>query len=65
MDLQKLKNTLIILLFSGADPPFNICPTSYDYDAPLSEAGDTTEKYHAIRQLIMQVGVRGNALKFG
>ncbi|XP_034234390.1 beta-galactosidase isoform X2 [Thrips palmi] len=28
--------------------------TSYDYDAPLSEAGDTTHKYHAIRGLILQ-----------
>ena len=27
-------------------------PTSYDYDAPLSEAGDPTEKYTAIRELI-------------
>lgn len=28
--------------------------TSYDYDAPLSEAGDPTEKYRALRKLIMQ-----------
>ena len=27
-------------------------PTSYDYDAPLSEAGDRTEKYYAIRDKI-------------
>ena len=27
-------------------------PTSYDYDAPLSEAGDMTEKYKAIRDQI-------------
>ena len=27
-------------------------PTSYDYDAPLSEAGDPTEKFFAIRKLI-------------
>ncbi len=26
--------------------------TSYDYDAPLSEAGDLTEKYHAMRRVI-------------
>ena len=26
--------------------------TSYDYDAPLSEAGDPTEKYYAIRNVI-------------
>ncbi|XP_028416196.1 beta-galactosidase-like [Dendronephthya gigantea] len=27
-------------------------PTSYDYDAPLSEAGDITDKYHAVRNVI-------------
>jgi beta-galactosidase len=26
--------------------------TSYDYDAPLSEAGDMTEKYYAIKEVI-------------
>ena len=26
--------------------------TSYDYDAPLSECGDLTKKYHALRQVI-------------
>lgn len=26
--------------------------TSYDFDAPLSEAGDPTEKYYALRKLI-------------
>jgi hypothetical protein len=26
--------------------------TSYDYDAPLSEAGDPTEKYFAIRNVV-------------
>lgn len=28
------------------------CPTSYDYDAPLSEAGDPTPKYFAMRKVI-------------
>ncbi|CAH0748179.1 unnamed protein product [Diatraea saccharalis] len=28
--------------------------TSYDYDAPLSEAGDPTPKYYAIRDLLKQ-----------
>ena len=27
-------------------------PTSYDYDAPISEAGDITQKYMAIRESI-------------
>ncbi|KAG8231348.1 hypothetical protein J437_LFUL012258 [Ladona fulva] len=31
---------------------YNPQPTSYDYDAPLNEAGDTTEKYFAIKNVI-------------
>ena len=27
-------------------------PTSYDYDAPISEAGDLTEKYFAFKNVI-------------
>ena len=27
-------------------------PTSYDYDAPCSEAGDLTDKYYALKQVI-------------
>ncbi|CAD5111240.1 DgyrCDS569 [Dimorphilus gyrociliatus] len=38
--------------WNGADPPFKVCPTSYDYDAPLSEAGDMTSKFEAIRKLL-------------
>jgi beta-galactosidase len=34
------------------DPPFRPSPTSYDYDAPISEAGDLTEKYFAIKEVI-------------
>lgn len=30
---------------------FQACPTSYDYDAPLNEAGDPTPKLEAIRRL--------------
>lgn len=29
--------------------------TSYDYDAPINEAGDLTDKYYAIQKLIKQV----------
>ncbi|XP_052681959.1 beta-galactosidase-like isoform X2 [Crassostrea angulata] len=32
--------------------PYQAVPTSYDYDAPLTEAGDITDKYIAIRQVI-------------
>ena len=30
-------------------------PTSYDYDAPLSEAGDPTDKYFGLRKVIGKV----------
>lgn len=38
--------------WNGANSPYSPQPTSYDYDAPLSEAGDPTEKYFTIRQVI-------------
>lgn len=38
--------------WNGANAPYNPQPTSYDYDAPLTEAGDLTEKYFAIRDVI-------------
>ena len=37
---------------NGADPDFQVQPTSYDYDAPISEAGDITNKYLALREQI-------------
>ena len=40
---------------NGADPSFSVQPTSYDYDAPLTEAGDTTQKYLALRDSISKV----------
>lgn len=38
--------------WNGANTPYAAQPTSYDYDAPLSEAGDLTDKYFAIREVI-------------
>ncbi|KAM7063877.1 beta-galactosidase isoform 2-T2 [Molossus nigricans] len=38
--------------WNGANLPYQAQPTSYDYDAPLSEAGDLTEKYFAVRDVI-------------
>ncbi|XP_057700230.1 beta-galactosidase [Corythoichthys intestinalis] len=38
--------------WNGANSPFAAQPTSYDYNAPLTEAGDLTEKYFAIREVI-------------
>ena len=41
--------TKCLLFFSG---PLFVEPTSYDYDAPISEAGDLTEKFHAFKKVI-------------
>uniref|UniRef100_UPI00398F80F3 beta-galactosidase-1-like protein isoform X2 n=1 Tax=Pristiophorus japonicus TaxID=55135 RepID=UPI00398F80F3 len=40
--------------WNGADYNTKYRPitTSYDYDAPLSEAGDPTDKFHAVRDVI-------------
>ncbi|XP_077574345.1 beta-galactosidase [Stigmatopora nigra] len=38
--------------WNGANSPFAAQPTSYDYNAPLTEAGDLTEKYFVIREVI-------------
>ncbi|NP_001017547.1 beta-galactosidase precursor [Danio rerio] len=38
--------------WNGANTPYGPQPTSYDYDSPLTEAGDLTEKYFAIREVI-------------
>uniref|UniRef100_A0A9J7YBH1 Beta-1,3-glucuronyltransferase 1 (glucuronosyltransferase P) b n=2 Tax=Cyprinus carpio TaxID=7962 RepID=A0A9J7YBH1_CYPCA len=35
-----------------ANPSYKALVTSYDYDAPLSEAGDYTPKYHLLRDLL-------------
>ena len=49
------------ILFVGAncneDPKGRCLPTttSYDHDAPLSEAGDLTVKYWAIRKIVSKV----------
>ena len=42
-------------LVLGAEAGGGLCITSYDYDAPLSEAGDITPKYLAIRDTISKV----------
>lgn len=41
--------------WSGSDyPPLSQITTSYDYDSPISENGDTTEKYFKLRELISE-----------
>jgi beta-galactosidase len=40
---------------AGANcPPFSPQVTSYDYDAPISEAGWDTPKFHALRELFLK-----------
>ncbi|XP_029028978.1 beta-galactosidase-1-like protein 2 isoform X2 [Betta splendens] len=48
---------------SGAltDPSYKSIVPSYDYDAPLSEAGEYTSKYHLLRDLLSQYS-RGRSL---
>uniref|UniRef100_A0A7N6ALG4 Beta-galactosidase n=1 Tax=Anabas testudineus TaxID=64144 RepID=A0A7N6ALG4_ANATE len=41
--------------WNGANAPYKPQPTSYDYDAPLTEAGDLTKKYFAIQEVIKEV----------
>uniref|UniRef100_A0A2K6G5S2 Galactosidase beta 1 n=1 Tax=Propithecus coquereli TaxID=379532 RepID=A0A2K6G5S2_PROCO len=41
--------------WNGANTPYAAQPTSYDYDAPLSEAGDLTEKYFVLRKVIQKL----------
>jgi beta-galactosidase len=42
-------------LWSGANaPPYGPQTSSYDYDAPISEAGWDTPKYHVLRETLMK-----------
>jgi beta-galactosidase len=41
-------------LWAGADRPFSPDTSSYDYDAPISEAGWVTSKFEAIREVFTQ-----------
>ena len=42
--------------WSGQDAGEKPFITSYDFDAPLSEAGDITPKYEALAKFIYSVG---------
>lgn len=49
--------------WGGANtPPYSTMCTSYDYDAPISEAGGTTEKYFAVRNLLSKYLNKGETL---
>ncbi|XP_077448483.1 beta-galactosidase-1-like protein 2 isoform X1 [Stigmatopora argus] len=42
-----------------AEPSYKALVPSYDYDAPLSEAGEYTQKYHLLRDLFSQFNSEG------
>jgi beta-galactosidase len=48
--------------FTGADRPFKPDPSSYDYDAPISEAGWVTPKFEQTRSLMAQYLQPGETL---
>lgn len=49
--------------YSGANaPPFLPQTSSYDYDAPINEAGNPTEKFFAIRELFKNYLQEGETL---
>ena len=49
-------------LWSGADRPFSPDTSSYDYHAPISEAGQRTEKFEAARDLFAQYLLPGETV---
>ena len=49
-------------LWAGCDRPFKPDTSSYDYDAPISEAGWATEKFHKTRELFSRYLLPGEEL---
>jgi beta-galactosidase len=49
-------------LWAGCDRPFKPDTSSYDYDAPISEAGWATEKFHLTRELFAKHLLPGETL---
>jgi beta-galactosidase len=49
-------------LWSGADRPFKPDTSSYDYDAPISEAGWPTEKFFKTRELFAKYLLPGESI---
>jgi beta-galactosidase len=49
-------------LWAGCDRPFKPDTSSYDYDAPISEAGWTTPKFFATRALLARYLLPGETL---
>jgi len=38
--------------YNGANSPFAVDPTSYDYDSPISEAGDIRDKFYSVKEVV-------------
>lgn len=55
LQISNVSNQPVFSNSSGANTPYGAQPTSYNYDAPLSEAGDLTEKYFAVQNVIKKV----------
>jgi beta-galactosidase len=49
-------------LWAGADRPFKPDTSSYDYDAPISEAGWTTPKFDRTRELMSKYLLPGESI---
>jgi beta-galactosidase len=49
-------------MWSGCDRPFRPDTSSYDYDAPISEAGWVTEKFTRIRELMSRYLLPGETI---
>ncbi len=49
-------------MWAGADRPFKPDTSSYDYDAPISEAGWVGEKFHRTRELLARYPLSDKAL---
>jgi len=49
-------------LWSGADHPFKPDTSTYDYDAPISEAGWTTDKFFKTRELFAKYLLAGESI---
>ncbi|KAM8835931.1 beta-galactosidase-1-like protein 2 [Synchiropus picturatus] len=46
------------------DPSYKALVPSYDYDAPLTEAGEYSQKYHLLRDLLSRFNIRAEGESF-
>lgn len=53
--MKYVVKSFFVILGANYEGTYQPDITSYDYDAPLSEAGDPTPKYYAIRDALTSV----------